>query len=143
MTALTDHAAGFHREKNLEPRELRVGVEEQDADKADGHCEPLPAVHVVPLAVDRQTVVVKDSSQPLDAFPVAVSGTREHKQKNEHPKRLHHSPPVELVPTPCRAGEVAAQADGWSAFGRHTASSLWAVVVIRRPNRYREWRWSL
>jgi hypothetical protein len=49
MTALTDHAAEFHRDKNLEPRELRVGVEEQDEHSGPGNGEgaPIKLVHDV------------------------------------------------------------------------------------------------
>jgi hypothetical protein len=102
MTALTDHAAGFHRDKNLEPRELRVGVEEQGA--ADHECRP------------------DADNQHVNKFVV------------------HHSPPVELVPASWGAVRRRASAGDEAADSQRRA--VVGVVIVRRPNRYREWRWS-
>jgi hypothetical protein len=62
MTALTDHATGLSLEpeltfltlgsvaalvlQDLEPRELRVGVEEQHTSETNGYREPMPTAHV-------------------------------------------------------------------------------------------------
>jgi hypothetical protein len=123
MTALTDHAAGFHREKNLEPRELRVGVEERsdqwDRDDCDGS-------HVA-LLVRRD-----------DAADCPANGHSDDEHA-DHQSGFHHFSPVELTPAfTCAAGSVA-PVEGRLNSGECRA---WCgIVVIRRPLKLRIWRW--
>jgi hypothetical protein len=105
MTAQNDNAAGLHREldflplshfitlvlQNLEPRELRVGVEEQDAGEPNGNRKPLPSVHVAPSELAMQRHAVGAVLPAVDANKVSDLHVAIGQNLDDLPAREHEA----------------------------------------------------